>query len=176
MHIIKISPYSFKIVLSKEDLKQHGVYNIMENSDISVDFFADIIEETNRLYGNPFKEGSIDAEFFEGKDGSGELFICSSKNSFKSTFYLFATSELENLILLCKRLYSNYIQNDKGLYFINGKYSLLIHCDKRDNLLFSVMKEYGNASEITKFGIWLLEEHAQLLIAENAIRALCDAF
>ena len=176
MHIIKISPHSFKIVLSKEDLKRYGVCDILENSTISGDFFADIIEETNRLYGNPFGEGSIDAEFFEDKEGGGELFLCSSKNSFKSTFYLFSATELENLIFLCKRLYPNYIQNDRGLYFNDGKYSLLICCEKRDSVLFSVMKEYGNVSEITKFGIWLLEEHARVLIPENASKEISQSF
>ena len=91
MHIIKITPCSFKIVLSKEDLKRHGIDNILEHADLSGDFFADIIEQTNRLYGSPFKEGAIDAEFFEGKDGGGELFICSSKKVCKSTFYIFTT-------------------------------------------------------------------------------------
>ena len=178
MHIIKITPCSFKIVLSKEDLMRHGVDNILEHADLSGDFFADIIEETNRLYGSPFKEGAIDAEFFEGKDGGGELFICSSKKVHKSTFYLFTTYELENLISLCKRLVTkSHIQNDNRLYFDNdGKYSLLIHCGKRDDTLVSVMKEYGNASEITKFKISVLEEHSLLLISENATRTIAQTF
>lgn len=176
MHIIKISPHSFKIVLSKEDLMRHGVDNILDNTDISGDFFAEIIEETNRIYGSPFKEGAIDAEFFESKDGGGELFICSSTKVCKSIFYLFTAHDIENLISLCKRLYSNYIYNDSRLYFNDGKYSLLIHCPKRDITLFSILKEYGNASEITKFCIWLIEEHAQFLINENAIKTIAESF
>ena len=84
MHIIKISPMSFKIILSKKDLQRHGVNNILEHADISGDFFAEIIEETNRLYGNPFDEGPLDADFFESKDGGGELFISKRKTQKKN--------------------------------------------------------------------------------------------
>ncbi|MBR2021512.1 MAG: adaptor protein MecA [Clostridia bacterium] len=176
MHIIKISPVSFKIILSKEDLMRHGVENILNHADISGDFFGEIIEQTNRLYGNPFVEGAIDAEFFESKDGGGELFLVSSKKSIKSTTYLFRTESSDALISLCRRLSEQSTIAESRLFFDEGKYSLILLCQKGDDFLVSLMKEYGTVSEISLLQRWLLEEHARLIIDKEATRRITEAF
>lgn len=175
MHIIKISPVSFKIILTKEDLQRCGVNNIFEHSELSGDFFAEIIDETNRLYGNPFTSGSLDADFFESKDGGGELFI-SKRVKPENSIYIFTTEIIENLIMLCKRLYTLNIKDDKGLYFCNGKYSLLVCFEKSDFMLFSVMSEYGNVSRATKLDIWHIQEHANVIIEKNAVGTFANTF
>lgn len=176
MHIIKISPVSFKIILSKEDLMRHGVDNILNHADISGDFFEEIIEETNRLYGNPFVEGAIDAEFFESKDGGGELFLVSSKKSIKSSTYLFRTESSDALISLCRRLSEQGTLFDSKLFFEGGKYSLILFCQKGNDFLVPQMKEYGTASEITLLQRWLIEEHARLIIDKGAIEHISENF
>lgn len=176
MHIIKITPVSFKIILSKEDLQRHGIDNILEKSDISGDFFAEIIDKTNALYGCPFTDGAIDAEFFESKDGGGELFLCQAKSAHKAITYLFRCQDLESLIALCKRLNTPDTKNDSRLYFDDGKYSLLIFCLERNGFLLSILKEYGSASEISRLQTWLLEEHANIIFSENAICGICSHF
>ncbi len=176
MHIIKISPQSFKIVLSKDDLKRHGVENILHHADMSGDFFEEIIRETNRIYGSPFAEGAIDAEFFESKDGGGELFICSSKSSHKSITYLFRTDNCESLIKLCKRLMLSNPPCDSRLFHQDGRYSMLLFYQSRDSILIPVMKEFGTASEISKIQIWLLEEHESVIIDKDAIHTVAESF
>ena len=175
MHIIKISPVSFKIVLTKEDLQRCGVSNILEHSELSGDFFAEIIDETNRLYGNPFTGGLLDADFFESKNGGGELFISKRVKS-ENSIYIFTTEIIENLIMLCKRLYTLNIKDDKGLYFCNGKYSLLIYSEKERAILFSILSEYGNVSMATKLDIWHIQEHADAVIKENAVSTFANTF
>lgn len=176
MHIIKITPMSFKIILSKEDLQRHGVDNIIEKNDLSGDFFAEIIEKTNALYGNPFTEGAIDAEFFASKDGGGELFICSSKSVNKSTTYLFRTESSDSLVSLCARLAASSLPYDSKLYYENGRYNLLLFYGKRDDFLVSCMKEYGSAAEISKLQMWLLLEHSRIICDKNAVERLSGVF
>lgn len=176
MHIIKISPVSFKIVLSKEDLVRHGVDNILNHADISGDFFEEIIYETNRLYGNPFNEGAIDAEFFESKDGGGELFLYSSKKAGKKTTYLFRTNSSDSLVSLCLRLSGHHIPSDSRLFYDDGKYNLLLFYPKRDDLLLSCMKEYGTAFEVSRLQCWLLEEHAKVVLDKGAVEQISKIF
>ncbi len=173
MHIIKISPVSFKIVLSKDDLKRHGVENILNNPGFSSQFFADIIEETNRLYGAPFSEGAVDAEFFESKDGGGELFLCKSKR--KDTTYLFRTTDSDSLFDLCVRLSKNHLPSDSRLYLDEGRYSLVLFYPETDDFLLSCMKEYGKAAEISPVQKWLLEEHARTIIEKYAVERISES-
>lgn len=176
MHIIKITPVSFKIILSKEDLQRHGIDNILEKNDISGDFFAEIIDKTKALYGCPFTEGAIDAEFFESKDGGGELFLFSTKHFAKQKTILFRTEDCENLFFLCARLKSSGSTYDSRLYFDDGKYSLLIFCRGNGDNLLPILREYGNASEISKLQMWLLEEHSTLLCESCAIESMAQHF
>ena len=172
MHIIKISPAGFKIILSKDDLQKYWVGNIFENTDASGAFFEEIIERTNTLYGNPFIEGAIDAEFFESKDGGGELFLCSSKNQIKSTVYQFTTRDSDNLFMLCSRL-NRLSEHEKSTLFLqDGLYCLIIFCPRRKNNLVSIIKEYGSCNEAGKLVLWQLEEHAKLLCRDTAIETL----
>lgn len=174
MYIIKISPVSFKIVLSKDDLKRHGVENILNHPSACADFFADIIDETNRLYGAPFSEGAVDAEFFESKEGGGELFLSKSKRD--GATYHFKTKHLDSLICLCKRLSQNRPPSDSKLFFGDDCYSLVLFYSQSERLVMSILKEYGKASEINQFGHWLLEEHKKVLIAQNAVEQINNKF
>lgn len=174
MHIIKITPCSFKIILSKDDLARSGRDNIFNHTDISGDFFAQIIDETNRLYGNPFTEGSVDAEFFASKDGGGELFLSKSNTEYKHTYYIFITQSTDSLVMLCKRLSFSGITYDSSLYHADGNYSLIIFSEKRDSLLLSVLKEYGSASETSSFRTWLLDEHASIILEKDAVTTIAE--
>ena len=174
MHIIKITPYSFKIILSKEDLQRYGAQNIFESKELSGNFFAEIIDETNAVYGNPFKEGSIDAEFFESKDGGGELFK-STRVSDRVT-YLFKTRDFENLIRLCKRLSQFFIPEQSILFVSGSEYSLLLHYKNADDLVLPCLTEYGQALKSNLIRQWILEEHAEKLVADNAVRVISQTF
>ncbi len=176
MHIIKITPVSFKIILSKEDLQKHGVENILEDERYSGEFFAEIIDRTNTLYGSPFKEGAVDAEFFASKEGGGELFIsCSQKNNSHVT-YLFKTKSLDNLISLCCRLLRCHSHKSSTLYYEEEIYCLLLTFDAKNDLVFSRIKEYGHLKASGEFERWSLEEYGKLLIKDNAIEQLCLHF
>ena len=173
MHIIKITPHSFKIILTKDELEKHGE-SILENKELSKQFFMHIIDETNRLYDNPFAQGSIDAEFFESKDGGGELFISkiTSENGFS---YLYSTKNLENLISLCKRLCDNPPQKSR-LYCENDTFFLVMHFDVHNTFTLPSIKEYGDCHKISKLKSWFLEEHADVIIRENAVQTTSLAF
>lgn len=175
MQIIKITPNSFKIILTKEDLERCGA-GIFENQDLSDELLAEIIEKTNRLYGSPFGEGAVDAEFFESKDGGGELFISSAKHINKSTVYLFSSQSSDNLPILCKRIMSLHIHTQSTLYFESGLYFLAIFCNERSDILLSILKEYGISAEINRFKLWLLEEHASVICEKGAIERLSQLY
>ena len=175
MHIIKITPHSFKIVLSKEDLKTHGVENILESKSFLGDFFAEIIEETNALYGNPFANGSVNAEFFESKDGGGELFISSSCIN-KEVTYLFMTRDFEILTNLCKRLAVSSTPVDSILFASDNGYSLLLYYTETEDFVFSCLKEYGEVVEANRLKQWMLYEHAKVLIDKKAVEHISDVF
>lgn len=179
MHIIKITPVSFKIILTKEDLQRHGIEHISSYSGydgFDGDFFAEIIEKTNTLYGCPFKEGAVDAEFFESKDGGGELFICRARHIGKTVIYLFEAENSENLFLLCNKLKNTGTTNDSRLYFYNGKYSLLLLFEEKNDFVLSILKEFGNAEKISKLQMWVVEEHASIILEENAIETITEYF
>ncbi len=172
MHIIKITPVSFKIILSKEDLQKHGVENILEDERYSGEFFAEIIDRTNNLYGSPFKEGSVDAEFFASKDGGGELFVSRSGTKKSPFTYLFRTKNLDSLISLCRRLSECHGHKSSSLYYEENIYCLLLTFDVKNDYIFSLIKEYGHLKASGEFERWSLEEHGKLLIKENAIEQL----
>lgn len=176
MHIIKISPVSFKIILSKEDLQRHGVENILHHPDISGEFFSEIIEKTNELYRNPFTEGTIDAEFFESKDGGGELFISRHKEFHDRQTYLLSTGSFESIIQLCKRLYKTGAVSDSGLYYENGTYFLTAVCNMESSLTASIISEYGLCKKIGKIKLWHIQEHAKTLIKSNAAQTISEKF
>lgn len=172
MHIIKITPNSFKIILTKEDLQRDGVNNIFENNDLTGDFFKEIMEQTERLYGTTFSEGSVDAEFFESKDGGGELFICASRSMGLSAIYFVQTKTSETLYALCRRLEKLHIHSDSRLYSENNLYILVVFLNRANDLLLSILSEYGTASKSGKFALWHLDEHAHVILKDNAVERL----
>ena len=171
MHIIKITPQSFKIILTKEDLARDRE-NITEETDISEEFFRKIINETNRLYNNPFAQGTIDAEFFASRDGGGELFISRVKEN-KNTNLAFVTSSSDCLTMLCKRLAHKRNTYKSTLYHNGEKYTLVI-MGESDGILLSLMKEYGDAKEISPFFVWALDEHEEKIICDDAIGTIAE--
>ena len=170
MHIIKISPVSFKIILTKEDLTRHGVENILNHAELCSDFFEEIIQKTNLLFENPLGEGAIDAEFFESKDGGGELFITGREKSQENTTFIFTANDSEEIFLLCKRLDTPEAKPIKSRLFSDGKnYNLLLTYKNENKLIPSVLKEYGNVSQANRLRIWIIEEHSRPLIENDAV-------
>ncbi len=174
MHIIKISPQSFKIILSKHDLEEYGDENPFNTTRYTGEFFEDIIQRTNALYDNPFIGGTVDAEFFESKDGGGELFL--SLRHEKTVSYIFSTDDTEVLISLCKRLVSNGIICQSTLYFHDGNYRLLLGLDSPDTITVALIREYGNMPSASDYEKWLLDEHAKVLCSEKAVEKIANAF
>ena len=170
MHIIKISPVSFKIILTKEDLTRHGVENILHHTELCGDFFEEIIRETTLRFENPFRDGAIDAEFFESKDGGGELFITRGKRKSKNATYLLSCGDIERIFSLCQALYDSSFKPYKSRLFYDGEnYQLLLTYKNDDSFISSFLKEYGNVSQANKLQIWVIEEHSKPLIKENAV-------
>jgi hypothetical protein len=163
MHIIKITPQSFKIILTNDEL----IRGKDEFCDISDDMFRHIIEETNRLYGNPFDRGTIDAEFFASKDGGGELFISLSKQN-ENMYLAFTSKSSDDLLMLCRRLAKSSGTYKSTLYYGGGEYTLVIMCEG-GGFLLSLLKEYGNARRISPLSLWVLDEHAKKIVEGNAV-------
>lgn len=176
MHIIKITPVSFKIILTREDLQRYGVENILEDERYSGEFFAEIIDRTNSLYGCPFREGSVDAEFFASKDGGGELFLSSTRNNKTPHTYLFRTNSLDNLIVLCNYLAGTHLPQHSTLYFDDNIYCLLMEYEKRDDFLISRIREFGDLKTAGKLEIWLIEEHGKIIMQNHAIEQILFHF
>ena len=172
MEIIKIGSACFKIILSKDDLQKYGAENKFENKDTLETFFEDIIHQTNEMYGYPFSESAIDAEFFESKDGGGELFLSTAKQHGKSSAVILSTGECDNLFLLCSRLKTMAEHEKSSLFTENGIYFLVIFPSKRNDNIIPVAKEFGKCVEAGKLKLWHLEEHARLLCQDNAIEVL----
>ena len=169
MHIIKISPQSFKIILSKEDLGIYGEENIFENETLSKQLLSQIIDETNRLYDNPFKEGTINAEFFESKEGGGELFITKAKHLPKSRLLVFETKNSDNVFMLCKSLCGKKISAQSTLFCLDDTYYLVVKAEDDEKRLFYTMNEFGKTHEKSEIFLWYLQEHAKILVRDDAI-------
>lgn len=172
MHIIKISPKSFKIILTKDDLAFSGADSAYESYGFSKEFFTKIIDEANRKYGADFGSGVIDASFFEDKCGGGELFLCESGSCDYPDAYAFFTKDSDGIIRLCKRIKPLLSDTYSSLYCNECEYALLLSlCDDKDFLL-SVIKEYGECKKISRFEMWALQEHSKALIESKAIDVL----
>jgi negative regulator of genetic competence, sporulation and motility len=68
------------------------------------------------------------------------------------------------------------IKNDSRLYFYNGKYSLLLISGEKNGIIRSVLREYGSAEEISKLKIWLLDEHAETIFQNDAVKRMAECF
>ena len=170
MHIIKITPRSFKIILTKDELIR-GKDDI---SDISDDMFRHIIDEANRLYNNPFTGGTIDAEFFASKDGGAELFLTKGPDKTENAVYLFKTDSSDILISLCKHLKSKGFTYASRLYFHDDIYKLAISPTDKNNLFSHLLSEYGEAKKISPLQKWILDEHARIIISDHAVNILSE--
>ena len=170
MNIIKISPVSFKIILTKEDLSRYGVENILHHTELCGDFFEEIIHKTNAMFDSPFSEGAIDAEFFESKDGGGELFITGSKRKSKNITYIFSADDIEKVFSLCQRLDTPNTKPYESRLFAGEKnYRLLLTYKEENTLIPSFLKEYGNTLKADRLSVWVVEEHAKLLSGNDAV-------
>lgn len=173
MHIIKISPQSFKIILSKSDIEKYGELPF-ETADYNRRFFEDIIHKTGMLYGLSLSEETIDANFFESKDGGGELFL--SVGCGKESTYIFSTDNTEVLIGLCKCLASSGTHIPSTLYSDGGVYRLALRLCTKNAMTLAVIREYGNIEKSGDFEVWYLDEHAKVLCGENAVEKIASSF
>jgi len=173
MQIIKISPQSFKIILSKSDIEEYGE-SPFGTQDYNQRFFEDIIHRTSTLYGISLSEGTIDASFFESKDGGGELFlsVCCGKEG----AYIFSTDNTEVLISLCKCLTSSGTHIPSTLYSDGGIYRLTLKLCTQSAMTLALIREYGKAEKAGDFEIWHLDEHAKVLCRENAVERIASSF
>lgn len=170
MNIIKISPVSFKIILTKEDLSRYGVENILHHTELCGDFFEEIIHKTNAMFDSPFSEGAIDAEFFESKDGGGELFITGAQRTSKNIIYIFSSDDIEKIFSLCQRLDKTGIKPKKSRLFLDdGMYLLLLSYTNEKPFVQSILREYGNSVKADRLSVWVVEEHAKLLSGNDAV-------
>ena len=130
--------------------------------------FTDIIEEAGSMYGIRFDSDTIDAKFFESKDGGGELFLrtCTSENN--SNTYLFKTDSSESLLMLCKDLNCRTECYESSLYYHGGYYYLVMHFPCSGPLLLPHLGEYGDVKKAEDMDIWFLSEHAKVIIENNA--------
>lgn len=174
MHIIKITPKSFKIILSKEDLQRFGAGNIFDYPDMSGELFTEIIERTNALYGSPFTEGAIDAEFFESKEGGGELFITKHVHKNENAVYIFTTKESDRLYALCKRLRQKDDFSESRLYHDGNVYQLVLRFLDTDEITKSVIREYGDLKKAGKMNLWQIEEHSSLICESEAVTTIAE--
>lgn len=174
MHIIKITPKSFKIILSKEDLQRFGAGNIFDYPDMSGELFSEIIERTNALYGSPFTEGAVDAEFFESKDGGGELFITKHICESSDVTYVFEASCSDRLRSLCKRLRKMGLSGESRLFFDGNSYKLILKLKETEEITKAVIREYGELKKAGKMSLWQIEEHAKLICPSDAIENISE--
>ncbi len=172
MQIIKISPKSFKIILTKDDLTLSGMENTYDYLGFSKEFFAKVIDEANEKYGADFGCGVIDAEFFEDKYGGGELFLHEAHALSSTNAYAFYAQQSEILIRLCKRLGKGV--SDSTLYCGDNIYILMLFlCDGSD-FLQATIKEFGTLKKLSDFGVWEIQEHSRILIKDSAIEILAS--
>ena len=169
MHIIKITPKSFKIILTKDELVR-GKDDI---PDITDEMLKKIITETNRLYDNPFAYGTVDAEFFASKDGGGELFISKTSENGKDTCLCFVTDSSDNLSALCHRLSALDATYKSTLYLHNENYTLVL-ADVNAPLLEPILHEYGKAEKVSPLRLWIIDEHAHKIIEDNAVSLIAE--
>ncbi len=173
MQIIRISPKSFKIILTKDDLALSGNDNTYEQDGFSKDFFTKIIDEANRQYGADFGSGVIDARFFEDKCGGGELFLCEvTSKSCVEAYAVFAESS-DDIICLCKRINSIF-KSYSSLYFDGKYYILLLNLHNDDQIAISILHEYGFCKKISAVYAWSLEEHSKKILSDNAVSILAS--
>lgn len=175
MQIIKITPHSFKIILTKDDLRQVGAENIIQDA-ADRDFLREIIDKTNEMYDHPFDAGTINAEFFESKDGGAELFLFTSGYRTSDETYILTTDTVESILPLCNVLANDKKLNESSLYCSNNIYYLFLVYAYADRFTSARLMEYGSFSKASKLLMWHITEHAKVIFENNALERLAEIF
>ena len=176
MHIIKITSVSFKIILTKEDVDKYCKKYVLNDKIDSYGFYAEIKDKTDALFDYPFDELSVDAEFFESKDGGGELFLTAIPK-IKLHNYIFLTKDSDVLSSLCLRLVKFKMPVESKLYFNNDCYNLLVKFEEMpDEVIVGVMNEYGECNIVEDIYDWYLQEHAKCIFENDALVKIVQKF
>lgn len=169
MQIIKISPKSFKVILSKEYLLTDTDF---ENNAFYENLLRKIINEISEREGVYFSRASkISAEMFDCSDGSAEMFIsCDEKITSYKCVYLFETKECDALFSLCGRLcFSSLLPFSSELYYQNKSYFLSLYYENESETAKAIISEYGSVKKASLIRLLQLSEHAKLICPSNAI-------
>ncbi len=175
MQIIKITPRCFKAILSKNDL---GAYGEKDLSDYKWQkaLLCRVISKARQLYGSEFSKKNLYAEFFQSKDGGGEIFITSKEQASATFVYLFKTQSFENLVLLCKRLYSLKKPVRSSLYLYKGNYCLTVFGDEKSTYIKNILAEYGSAELTSQNKMLHIAEFGKKICANNAVSCFATYF
>lgn len=169
MHIIKISSASFKIILTKEDVEKYRKKYVADDKIDSYGFFCEIKEKTDWLFDYPFDDLSVNAEFFQSKDGGGELFFTAKPR--KSVHnYCFKTTDSDMLFKMCTRLSCEKTCCESKLCFYDNNYCLVLSFDDvPGEIIIGIMSEYGDVFKCTQLYIWHLQEHGKSIFELDAV-------
>lgn len=95
----------------------------------------------------------------------------------QSDIVMYAFREFEDVISVCKQLQSSDLTDDGKLYSYNGKYILTLDPalidSSRHNAVIALLAEYGEATSVTYA---MLEEYGKVIMAEAAVREICNHF
>ncbi len=190
MKIELLENKTVKVVLSNIDMMNFNLtYEEMDykNPDTKR-VIMQLIDQIKKEVSIDLTNGKLFIEAFPYIDGGCILYVNmidteykknvtkNSKSSF-STPIIYSFQDINALGNLCKRMISryNHIILKNALYFYENKYFLLIYTYfKMDEQLATLLKEYGQYYGKGSVVCSLIKEHAQELIATNAIETLVD--
>lgn len=174
MHIIKISTDSFKVILSQSDIKKYGSSALdgSESSRKMLNHILSLLQSKDKS-----TKGAIaHAEFFEDKFGGGELFLRLKKETQMPARYIFSSPSIEDVISASRLISRHYGGVSSRLFFQDGLYKLTIFSKYALNLFTERLREFGSVIKASKTEIWLIEEHASILIGCCAVERLIQKF
>ena len=172
MHIIKISSASFKIILTKEDVEKYSKKYVSDDKIDSYGFFCEIKDKTDSLFDYPFDALSVSAEFFQSKDGGGELFLTAKQKPCIHN-YCFKTQSSDMLFKMCNSIGKRMKDFESKLYFYNNLYHIILCFENTpDEFLIALMSEYGEISKCLPILEWHLSEHAKCIFNVDAIERI----
>ena len=174
MHIIKISPDSFKVILSKSDMEKYGSasFDGSDNSKKMLNHILSLLKNKDKSCAG----GITHAEFFEDKFGGGELFLRLSPNTGKAARYIFSSKSIESIIEASKVIASKYGNVSSRLFCFDGFYRLLVFSKIPLPMITSRLGEFGQCRKAEKSDIWLTEEHGTVLIPCRAVEKVIEFF
>ena len=176
MYIIKITPHSFKVVLSKNDLVTFGKNKNFNDNKIPKAFLGRLLKKAKNEHGISFDTDLVEAEFFQSKDGGGELFVNSYPSKENSVTYIFSTDNFENLVYLCKRYSHLSIIYQSRLIKAEKRYCLVLYMQRNDNFLISGIGEYGDVVKVSKGKIMRICEQGKIICKNRAIQCIAHHF